>query len=69
MHDIELVSAILIFIMVWMRYKSNNGMFNVIAGLIALGLTITFGHHTHDIVFTIALGLMAGYLFYDGLLK
>lgn len=69
MHEIELVIAILIFIMVWMRYKSNNGMFNVIAGLLALGLTITSSQHSHDIVFTIALGLMAGYLFYDGLLK
>ena len=69
MHEIELVGAILIFIMVWMRYKSNNGMFNVIAGLIALGLTITSSQHNHDIVFTIALGLMAGYLMYDGLLK
>ena len=69
MQDLELITVILIFILVYMRYKTNNGMWNVIAGVLALALTVLIAQHQHDLLLAIGTGIMSGYLFYDGLYK
>lgn len=69
MNDIYLPMVGIIFILVWLRYKTNNGMWNIIAGVMSLGITMLLVQHSHDFMLAVASGLMSGYLFYDGLLK
>ena len=69
MNDIYLPMVGIIFILVWLRYKTNNGMWNIIAGVMSLGITLLLVQHSHDFMLAVGAGLMSGYLFYDGLLK
>lgn len=68
MHEIHYVSTALIFIMIWLRYKSNNGLYGVFAGILVLFLTIEYVQHG-PIFLVIALAFISFYLMYDGLLK
>jgi len=66
-HEIHYVSTALIFILIWIRYKSNNGLYGVFAGLMALYLTIEYIQHS--LFLGISLAFVTFYLIYDGLLK
>lgn len=66
-HEIHYVSTALIFILIWIRYKSNNGLYGVFAGLMTLYLTIEYIQHS--LFLGISLAFVTFYLIYDGLLK
>lgn len=66
-HEIHYVVFGLIALFIWLRYKSNNGLYGVFAALLVVYLAIEYANHA--ILLTTILGFTASYLFYDGLLK
>lgn len=67
-HEMHYVVTALIFILIWLRYKSNNGLYGVFAGMLSLYLTIEYiGQNALFLGATLA--FISFYLMYDGLLK
>jgi hypothetical protein len=66
--EIHYIATALIFILIWLRYKSNNGLYGVFAGMLSLYLTIEF-IGSNAIFLGVTLAFVSFYLMYDGLLK
>lgn len=66
-HEIHYVALGLIAIFIWLRYKSNNGLYGVFAALLVLYLATEYANH--NLLLVTILGFSTAYLFYDGLLK